>query len=166
MDIHLNDNDISMMPTRLRTDFLDWLPQYFRTKDMKLEPISLSKQLEIHSKQLSFNFVDPVVDQKGEHLHVKLTQLYDAGITRKGMPVRVKLKREVAKRFGHGYVDSLIVLAGGTIIYKEEKFDKPSPLATKINGSSVNGWEYVEVKIDGEWIRLEELRQIWRKTNG
>lgn len=166
MHIHLNDNDISMMPTSLRTALLDWLSQCSKSKDTKFEHSSPPKQLEIHPKQLSFNFINPVVDQKEEHSYVKLTQLYDAGITKKGMPVRIKLKREVAKKIGRGYADNLAISAGGTIIYKGEKFDKPSPLATKINGSPVNGWEYIEVKIDGEWIRLEELRQIWRKTNG
>ncbi|PMB02181.1 hypothetical protein CEN49_26220 [Fischerella thermalis CCMEE 5273] len=50
-------------------------------------------------------------------------------------------------------------------VYKGEEFDKPSPLAAKVNGGAANGWEYIEVKKNDQWIRLEELRQIWRSTN-
>lgn len=38
------------------------------------------------------------------------------------------------------------------------------PLAAKFNGGAVNGWEYIEVKKDNQWIRLEELRHIWRSS--
>ncbi|BAZ07927.1 hypothetical protein [Calothrix sp. NIES-3974] len=50
-------------------------------------------------------------------------------------------------------------------VRKIEEFDKPSPLAAKVNGGAANGWEYIEVKKNDQWIRLEELRQIWRNTN-
>ncbi|OKH52741.1 hypothetical protein NIES2101_13880 [Calothrix sp. HK-06] len=82
------------------------------------------------------------------------------------MPVRVRLKREVAKILGCNYVNGLDISPKGTIVYKSEEFDKPSPLAAKVNGGGANGWYYVQVKNNGEWISLEELRQNWRKING
>ncbi|OKH11310.1 hypothetical protein NIES592_22150 [Fischerella major NIES-592] len=62
------------------------------------------------------------------------------------------------------YLYGLEISAKGTIFYKGEEFDKPSPLAAKVGGAA-NGWEYIEVKKNDQWIRLEELRQIWRSTN-
>lgn len=64
------------------------------------------------------------------------------------------------------YINGLEISVKGTIFYQDEEFDKPSPLAKKINSSDVNGWEYIEVKKNNQWIRLEELRKIWRNTNG
>lgn len=161
MHIHLNDRDISQMPERLRTAFLDWLPEYLKTKNWQSEP----SNSEVFAKQLDLNFESQPPEEKTDNTHVKLTQLLDAGITRRGMPARVKLKREVAKKFGRDYINSLEISATGTIVYNGQEFDKPSPLATKINSGAANGWEYIEVKKNNQWIRLEELREIWRKTN-
>jgi uncharacterized membrane protein len=83
------------------------------------------------------------------------------------MPVRIRLKREIAKIMHCNYVNNLEISSKGTIVYKSEEFDKPSPLAVKVNGSNaVNGWHYIEVKNNGKWDSLEELRKNWRKTNG
>ncbi|RDH47173.1 hypothetical protein CA946_21940 [Fischerella thermalis 111/344/542] len=67
----------------------------------------------------------------------------------------------MAKKLQRDYINGLEISVKGTIVYNGEEFDKPSPLAAKING-----WEYIEVKKDDKWVRLEELRKIWRKTNG
>ncbi|KJH69559.1 hypothetical protein UH38_23090 [Aliterella atlantica CENA595] len=80
------------------------------------------------------------------------------------MSVRVKLKRDLAKKLGREYINSLEISSTGTIVCDGQEFDKPSPLTGKINGSSCNGWEYIEIKKDGCWVRLEELRAIWRTT--
>lgn len=168
MNIHLTDKDISQMPIQLRNDFLDWLPQHLKASDIdfRSQQSVQPPPVEMSPEQLELNF-NSVMDEKGKHSHVTLTQLFDAGITKKGMPVRIKLKREIAKRLRCNYVNSLEVSPKGTIVYKSEEFDKPSPLAVKVNGSgAANGWYYVEVKNNGEWISLEELRQNWRKTNG
>ncbi|PMB45488.1 hypothetical protein CEN41_08040 [Fischerella thermalis CCMEE 5330] len=71
----------------------------------------------------------------------------------------------MAKKLQRDYINGLEISAKGTIFYKGEEFDKPSPLAVKVYGPGANGWEYIEVKKNDQWIRLEELRQIWRSTN-
>lgn len=101
-----------------------------------------------------------------KHTHIRLSQLLDAGITQVGMDVRVRLEAEVSKKTGHRYVTKkLKISTKGTVIYNGQEFNKPSPLAQSINESSVNGWEYVEVKKNGQWVCLDELRQIWRKAS-
>ena len=94
---------------------------------------------------------------------VTLTQLYDAGITKQGMSIRVKLKQERARQLCRDYVNRLEISDRGTIIYEGNEFNKPSSLATKINGSAAGGWNYVEAKVNGQWVRLDQLRQIWRQ---
>lgn len=171
MNIHLNDRDISQMPTRLRNDFLDWLPQRLKDSDMEFsnQQSIQTSPVTIRPEQLKLN-LNSIIDENGKHsnvTNVTLTQLFDAGITRKGMPVRIRLKREIAKRLQCNYVNGLDISPKGTIVYKSEEFDKPSPLAVKVHGGgAANGWYYVEIKNNGEWISLEELRQNWRKING
>jgi len=103
--------------------------------------------------------------EKADHSYVKLTQLFDAGITKRGMPVRVKLKRDVAKKLHREYINGLQMSAKGTIVHNGKEFDKPSPLAAEVNGSAANGWEYIQVKKDDQWVCLDILRKIWRNSN-
>lgn len=168
MDIHLSDSDISQMPEPGRTWFLNWLPEFLKTKRSEFEPLPArqqSNELQVPAAQLVLNLDSQTPEEKAEHSHVRLTQLFDAGITKRGMPVRVKLKRDVAKKLGRDYINSLEISGKGTISFDGQEFDKPSPLAAQVNGSSVNGWEYIEVKKNDQWVCLDELRQIWRKTN-
>lgn len=164
MDIHLNDNDISQMPEQLRTWFLDWLPKRLNAKlsEPNREPIPHPSE----PIQLTLDLDRPhqTSEEKADNSHVKLSQLLDAGITKRGMPVRVKLKQDLAKKLGRDYINSLEISPKGTIIFDGQEFDKPSPLATKVNGSSANGWTYIEVKKNNEWIELEELRKVWRQN--
>ncbi|WP_162138635.1 hypothetical protein [Fischerella thermalis] len=164
MHIHLDADDFSRMPQNLRTQLLDWV---FKTKHLQFErvPANLQREIKVPAKQLHI-FEIPTQEENAEHSQVRLSQLFDAGITNQGMSVRVKLKREVAKKLQRDYINGLEISVKGTIFYKGEEFDKPSPLAAKINGGAINGWEYIEVKKDDKWVRLEELRKIWRKTNG
>lgn len=164
MNIHLNDNDISQMPKQLRTTFLNWLPQHLSSQQSQFNQESETPM----TQQLTFDFppISQTSGEKGDNAHVKLSQLFDAGITKRGMPVRVKLKQEIAKESSRNYINSLEISPKGTIIFDGQEFDKPSPLAKKVNGSEINGWVYIEVKKDDEWICLDELRKIWRKTNG
>lgn len=193
MDIHLNDSDISQMPELLRSSFLDWLPQYLKTKRLQPEVIARqeSSLLPVYTP-LAQNCLQPGVpvckesskpetpatqltldltlgsqtsEEKADNSHVRLSQLCDAGITKPGMPVRVKLKRDIAKKLGRDYINSLEISAKGTIVWNGQEFDKPSLLATKVNGGAANGWEYIEIKKNDQWICLDELREIWRKTN-
>lgn len=167
MHIHLNDGDIFQMPETLRHLFLAWLPEYLKTKNSELNQIQVFQQPQpiVSLKQLSLNLKSQTQEDKADNSHVRLSQLFDAGITRRGMAVRVKLKREEAKKKGREYINSVEISAKGTIVYDKEEFDKPSPLATKINGSAVNGWEYVEIKKNDDWVCLDKLREIWRSTN-
>lgn len=193
MDIHLNDSDISQMPELLRASFLDWLPQYLKTKGLQPEVIAhqqsscLAAYTPFAQNQqqpgvpvcqepskpdtsptqltLDWAFASQTSEEKADNSHVRLSQLFDAGITKRGMPVRVQLKRDVAKKLGRNYLNGLEISLKGTIVCDGQEFDKPSPLATKVNGGSANGWEYIEVKKNDQWICLDELRKIWRKTN-
>jgi hypothetical protein len=169
MDIRLKDSDISQMPELLRTSFLDWLPQYLKTNTLQPEVAvrQQSSKPETSPTQLTLDLAlaSQTSEEKADNSHVKLTQLFDAGITKRGMPVRVRLKRDLAKKLGRDYINGLKISVTGTIFYEGEDFDKPSPLAAKVNGGSVNGWEYIEVKKNDQWICLNELREIWRKTN-
>jgi hypothetical protein len=172
MDIHLNDSDISQMPELLRTSFLDWLPKRLNTNpsqpaDRTPVPQQSSKP-ETPPTQLTLDLAlaSQTSEEKADNSHVKLTQLFDAGITKRGMPVRVKLKRDVAKKQDRDYRDGLEISWKGTIVFNGQEFDQPSPLAVEINGKGTNGWVYIEVKKNNEWICLDELRKIWRRTNG
>ena len=167
MHIHLNDDDISKMPESLRSLFLNWLPEYLQMKNswFPQKPVNQQHQPKISPTQLFLNLENQTLEDKADHSHVRLSQLFDAGITKRGMAVRVKLKREDAKKRGREYIDNLEISKKGTILYKGQEFDKPSPLATKITGGAANGWEYIEVRKNDEWVGLDKLREIWRNTN-
>lgn len=170
MNIELNREDLDQMPPSLATSLLIWVQyQHFKPKKSKTSN---------HSEQLTLRLVEPsepklkdlaletLPSTKTKHKHVRLSQLLDAGITKTGMTVRVRLKAELARKSGYSYVTKGLQISGkGTVLYDGKEYDKPSPLAEKINGSSVNGWEYVEVKKNGQWVCLDQLRQIWRKVS-
>ncbi|MEG4071445.1 hypothetical protein QUA30_02095 [Microcoleus sp. Pol14C2] len=170
MDIHLNDSDISQMPELLRTSFLEWLPKRLNINPSQPDRTAVPQQSskpETLPTQLTLDLAlaSQISDEKADNSHVKLTQLFDAGITKRGMPVRVRLKRDLAKKLGRDYINGLKISVTGTILYDGQDFDKASPLAEKVNRSSANGWEYIEIKKNDQWICLNELRETWRKTN-
>ena len=169
MDIHLNDSDISQMPQLLRTSFLDWLPQYLKTNTLQpgvaVRPESSKPETPPTQLTLDLALASQTSGEKPDNSHVKLTQLFDAGITKRGMPVRVKLKRDLVKKLDRHYINGLEISWKGTIVYNEEDFDQPSPLVEKVSGSPANGWEYIEVKKNDQWICLNKLRETWRKNN-
>lgn len=187
MLIQLNDSDLAQMPPTLCTAQLNWLQtrqpkSNRRFEHQQAKQLENSRQLELNvntsaqetTEQISrstvklvtpssFNFSQQTHDAQIDNSHVKISQLFDAGIITEGTPIRVKLKREVAKKLGRGYItNGLKISPKGTLMYNKEEFDKPSPLAEKVNGSSANGWEYVEAKKNGQWVCLDELRKIWR----
>lgn len=190
MLIQLNDSDLSQMPVSLRTHLLNWVqtrqmkpnrqPKSSQTQPSQVEayqlPIDFDDigqiQHEKKSSPVTIKLVKPSQDSpnlsthKFDHVHVHFSQLFDAGILTQATPLRVRLKKENVKKFGYSYITTgLKISSKGTVLYKGEEFDKPSPLAQKINGSPVNGWEYVEAKKNGQWVCLDELRKIWRKAN-
>lgn len=170
MDIHLSDSDISQMPEQLRTCFLDWLPERLNAKlsqPKRERDRQHSSEPAASPIQLTLNLDPPnqTSEEKVDNSHVRLSQLFDAGITKRGMSVRVKLKQEIAQKLGREYINSLEISPKGTIVFEGQEFDKPSPLAKKVNSSECNGWVYIEVKKKNEWVCLDELREIWRKTN-
>jgi hypothetical protein len=172
MLIQLTDSDLAKMPTTLCENFLEWLQSMNSlssftqtTGDQQAAITTLNDVVKLEQpgcSELERNFC---IDNEGDRFHVRLSELFDAGLTRSGMPLRVRFKRRNAKDTGRDYLNNLAISPRGTVVYNGEEFDKPSPLATKLNGSPVNGWEYVEVKKDGEWVRLDELRQRIRQAN-
>jgi hypothetical protein len=178
MNIELSVEDLRRMPQALSANLLDWL-KYER---LKVNPSSRQSS-PLKEKQITLSLSDPITkkqppvsksvtskqpsvseDIRSEHSHIRFSELFDAGITRPGMSLRVRLKRSQAREFGRDYLNGLAISSRGTVVYEGEEFNKPSPLATKLNGSSVNGWEYLEVKREGEWVRLEILRQQMRRA--
>jgi hypothetical protein len=169
MYIQLDDNDISKMPESLQSQLLDWLPEYLKTKNSNDNSTIITSlatyKPTLQSQQLNINFESQNQEENAEHSRIRLSQLFDAGITKKGMTVRVRLTRENAKKLDREYINSLEISATGTIVYNGQEFDAPSPLAVKVNEiKTANGWEYVEVKRNDQWISLDELRKIWRKS--
>lgn len=183
MNIELNSEDLRRMPQTLSANLLTWL-QYERLKPSPrsnssaktdVQQLSLVSNLSQGSqpsrisadaapKSKTSSYGAPQISSA--HTHVKLSQLLDAGITRTGMAVRVRLKQELATQRGHEYVTKGVAISPrGTVVYKGQEFDKPSPLAKQVNSSAVNGWEYVEVMKDGQWVCLDELRKIWRNAS-
>ena len=169
MLIQLTDCDLAKMPTVLCEDFLGWLQSmnsdsFTQTRSQpqnsELETLRVG-ELNQSVREESGGYIGSNTSrQEGrDRTHVLLSQLLDAGITRPGMHVRVRLKRERAREVGRDYLNSLIISSKGTVLYDGEEFDKPSPLAGKLNGSPVNGWEYIEIKKDDMWIRLDALRE-------
>jgi hypothetical protein len=177
MEIRLDDSDFNKMPATLSSQLWRWLQdeglQFVKGQNLNAPP---------KAEQLSLRLVETPLQQErdrkikrlstqqsrklSEHSHVRLSQLWDSGFTGIGMDVRVRLKAEVAKKVGYSYVTKGIKISEtGTVLYDGKEYDKPSPLAEKINGGSVNGWEYVEVKKNGQWICLDQLRQMWRKVS-
>ena len=166
MNINLTEDDLSQMPSALRTHLLHWQ----MTKMSAIGQTSVSRHSSKHkesAKQLSLRLEpeNQVPESEANHTRVTLAQLYDAGITKRGMPIRVRLKRDRARKLGRSYVNSMEISATGTIIFQGQEFDIPSPLATEVNGSAAGGWDYIEIKIDGQWVRLEQLRQIFKQTS-
>lgn len=166
MLLQLSDSDLAKMPPSLSTALIDWLQ---RERLKPAQPIGNS-QRKTETEQLALTLVNTSSNKKSNSSKtrksrspIRLTQLFAAGITKSGMPIRVKLKQELAKKCGHKYVTKgLSFSQKGTVLYQDEEFDKPSPLASRVNSSAANGWEYVEVLKNGQWICLDELRKIWR----
>lgn len=163
MNIHLSDKDLELMPENLRVSLLNWL---VTQKSKSQSASTLLQHNKRFTQQLALNLQNQSIQEKEDNSHVRLTQLFDAGITKAGMLVRVRLKRKLANKWGCKYVNNLKISDKGTIICNGEEFDKPSPLVKQFNEGESNGWEYIEVKKDGKWLCLDELRQTWRNTNG
>jgi hypothetical protein len=147
MLIQLNDGDLAKMPRELYEDLLKWLQS---VNSCSLTGVKDQPQ-DVHSAIHQ--------EENGGMSHVRLSQLLDAGITKSGMQVRVRLMRKQAKAAGRDYLNGLTISSRGTVFHDGQEFDKPSPLAAKLNGGAANGWEYIEVKKDNDWIRLDNLRQ-------
>lgn len=162
VNIHLTTEDIEQMPEPGRTWFLNWLPEHLKAKPRKSHQASINEkpapvQLKLALKERT--------KKKSERSHTRLTELFDAGITKPGMSVRVKLKGNRVKELGREYINGLEISPKGTVIYKGKEFDKVSPLAQAFNYGSTNGWSYIEVKKDGQWICLNELRKPLKSSH-
>lgn len=185
MDISLTEGDLSQMPPALRTSLLNWQMtkmSAIRQAHVQREPrksketvnqlsLLFESQNQLAEPEINHTHVtlpepeNQFAEAEKTHKHVTLTQLCDAGITKPGMPIRVRLKKHIANQRGRSFFNSLEISDKGTVLLENQEFNKPSPLATKINGSPAGGWDYVEVKVDGLWVRLEQLRQTWRQTS-
>jgi hypothetical protein len=171
MFIQLTDSDLSKMPATLCEDFLGWLHSMnlgsFSTIESQrqipdLEAMKLI-ELRFENQESDMPAESNADDQnRKDNTHVLLSQLLDAGITRSGMSVRIRLKRGLAKNVGRDYLNGMTISPKGSVLYDGKEFDKPSPLASQLNSGSVNGWEYIEVKKEDGWVRLDSLRQLVR----
>ena len=83
------------MPSALRTQLLHWQMAKMSTI-RKTSFTGYSRQPKKSAKQLSL-VLQPecqVRDSEANNTRITLAQLYDAGITKQGMPIRVRLKCE------------------------------------------------------------------------
>ncbi|MGL5080697.1 MAG: hypothetical protein ACRC8A_04355 [Microcoleaceae cyanobacterium] len=165
MIIQLTDQDLQKMPTALCNELLKWL-QAPQSRIIQRPTLEINPPMPNDSEFIQSSKIEQIdSENSGNHSHVRMSQLFDKGLLTKSTQVRVRLKRDNANHLGYSYVTSGIQISPkGTIIYDGEEFDKSSPLAAKVNGSPVNGWEYIEIKRDGQWICLDELRKIWRSA--
>ncbi|NJR61948.1 MAG: hypothetical protein HC769_25835 [Cyanobacteria bacterium CRU_2_1] len=180
MLLQLSDSDLAKMPPSLSTALVNWL-QCERLKPAQptgnsqrktdaeqlaltlVSASSIKQNLQVASKPVTSIQSSNSDRTRKTRSHIRLTQLFAVGIIKPGMPVRVRLKQELAKKCGHEYgIKDLSISPKGTVLYQGEEFDKPSPLAARVNGSATNGWEYIEVLKNGQWVCLDELRKIWR----
>lgn len=183
MQIQLSDTDIKKMPSFLRSELLVWLSHSSLKTAQRLIRDASAENSEQLTLDMNGQGVSQVSSSAGgliapssrlpgsskvnqkKAAYVRLTQLFDAGITSAGIPVRVRLLKEKEKRLGYRYVTANIEISPmGTIIYRGEEFHKPSPLAAQINGSAVNGWDYIEVQKQGNWVSLNKLRKVWKQA--
>lgn len=167
MHIQLNDSDLEKMPQNLRSALLNWLEHRSLIFPSLNTDKKASDEFQAKLHQLALAVDTPKrIAQKYETPHIRLTQLFSTGITCPGMLIRVRLTKKLEQQLGYRYVASgLAVSQKGTVIYKGTEFDKPSPLAKKVAGSTVNGWEYVEVQKKGNWVCLDKLRKTWRSIS-
>jgi predicted DNA binding CopG/RHH family protein len=187
MIIQITNDDLERMPSSLSVALLQWI----QSKRTKTSQQASSSAREAVPRQLDLSVGMLVADSKKSQPHsvnnvtllastrqpqqdesqdlrensqVRISQLFDMGLLSEKTQIRVRLKHDKAKQVGYGYAVNVQVSARGTLIYQDEEFDRPSPLATKVNGSAVNGWEYVEIKRNGQWICINELRKVWRRA--
>jgi hypothetical protein len=189
MLIQLDDGDLEQMPPNLCTAFLRWLQDHSLKSAQKLEHPHIGKFQQM-PQQLTINVGKAVPEKRSsvqvsklvsfpgksseqelphdqvEKVHVRFSQLSDSGIITTKTPLRVRLTKENVKKLGRDYfMAGFRISPKGTVIFNDQEFDKPSPLATKVNGSSVNGWQYIEIKKNDQWVPLDELRKIWRNAS-
>lgn len=168
MGIYLSDEFIAQMPELRRIWLLNYYSECLKTESSLLEEVRVCQQPS-ESKtlpmQLVLNLESQTKQEKANHSHITFDDLCDAGITKPGMSLRVRLTRDMAKKLDRKYINGLEISQKGTVFYDGQEFHKPSPLAKKVNGSPCNGWEYIEIKKDGQWTWLDKLRELWRKTN-
>ncbi len=123
MLLQLSDSDLAQMPPNLSSALVRWLqdgqfksaiPSQSRKPQLKtdIEQLALTLVDLEKTKQTSKSFSKSVISDQdsvpreklASHCHIRLTQLFAAGITKSGMPIRVRLKQELAKKRGHDYV--------------------------------------------------------------
>jgi hypothetical protein len=187
MNIQLTDQDLAQMPPELCSDLMGWL----QTKQSRLmEQATTSSSTAVTAEQLNLEVALSVADSKKwrrlsklpqsvhsiqtqefsgdsfDSSHIRLSQLFDMGLLTESTQIRIRLKRVNANQLGYSYLATGIQISPrGTVIFDGEEFDKPSPLASKVNGSAANGWAYIEIKRNGQWVCLNELRKIWRNVS-
>ncbi|MCA6597913.1 MAG: hypothetical protein IM539_16855 [Pseudanabaena sp. M046S1SP1A06QC] len=145
------------MPVNLQTDLKRWL----RNRQPQNLPNASRKTVKPSVGQLAIDF-NPPSNKSRHQQRIKLSELLDAGLISPKMPVRVRLRREIADELGRIYINGMVVSRNGCVVYNEIEYERPSPLAMAVNQDrTANGWEYVEVKTrKGDWVRLEELRSL------
>jgi|GEM_PF-7000936 len=140
----LQDEDLEKMSEPLKTLLREYLAENFDLKDKNSDKDTV-----------------PTKNKKANRTHIRFSYLFDAGITKAGMPVRVQLTKERRKQLGceRNFINGLEISRNGTVIYQGQEYDKVSPLAEAINNCPLNGWQYIEIKKNGDWIKIDNLRQ-------
>lgn len=161
MNITLTEEDLKQMPHQVRSYLVANLSQTKQEKESVKIPDSKVSQLPL-LQLLDGNKQKKVSKKRKNQPQTRLSELLDAGVTKAKMPVRVRLTQEMAQKIGRDFINGMEISSTGTIYYQTKEFNKPSPLADEINNTSLNGWDYVQVKKNNQWIYLKELRQIYQ----
>lgn len=162
MEITFTYDDLKQMPPKLSSELMAWMNHKNQTKD-KSKSSGISNQPQPPLLELlERNNQNKGRRKRKSQPQTPLSELLDAGITKPKMPVRVRLTQEMAQKIGRDFINGMEISNTGTIYYNKKEYKKPSPLADEINKTSLNGWDYVQVKKNNQWIYLKDLRQIYQ----
>lgn len=166
MQITFTHDELKQMPHQLSHELITWMnqknqgqnkPQSSRISNVKTSQAPLLQLLDEKTEQKHTR-------QRKSQPHIPLTKLFDAGLISVKMPVRVRLTSKMAKKTGRDFINGMEISSTGKINYNSKEFNKPSPLADEINNTSLNGWDYVQVKKNNQWIFLKELRETYKQV--
>jgi Restriction Enzyme Adenine Methylase Associated len=88
-------------------------------------------------------------DSPGKRSKVSVKDLIDAGLLQPSQELQFGSRSNIRAK----------VTSRGTILFKGVEYSSPSPAASQVNGTSINGWVTWRFKTrDAGWVTLSDLR--------